>query len=453
MSKIGLVWFKNDLRIQDNEIIARAISENDKVIYFYCLDEFWLGKTKYGFDKIGGFRLKFLFETLEDLRHNLKKTNNQLIISYGKTEIILNDIYQEIHFDNIYFSEEITSEELEIEDKVLNILSKNENSKSVKVNKIWNQTLIHIDDLKFSLSISSPNTLPDIFTQFRINVEKFNTPRTIIVINHQKLTETAFNNENINHFDKWEELKQVLSIRLKEQSPKAALKFIGGESEAQNRLNSYFYKTNSIWTYKLTRNGLLGENYSSKFSPYLALGAISAKQIYTEIKKYEKEYGANESTYWLYFELLWRDYFKFVTVKYGSNIFKYNGLKSKKLHLKKDIKLAKNWLNGTTKEHFVNANMIELNESGWMSNRGRQNVASYLVHDLGIDWRIGAEYFESLLLDYDVSSNWCNWQYVSGVGNDPRENRKFNIKLQQERYDPNNRYTKYWLGNGSDSLF
>lgn len=74
--------------------------------------------------------------------------------------------------------------------------------------------------------------------------------------------------------------------------------------------------------------------------------------------------------------------------------------------------------------------MKELNETGWMSNRGRQNVASFLVKDLEIDWRLGAEYFESLLVDYDTTSNWCNWQYVAGVGVDPREDRYFNTTKQ-----------------------
>ena len=88
--------------------------------------------------------------------------------------------------------------------------------------------------------------------------------------------------------------------------------------------------------------------------------------------------------------------------------------------------------------------MIELKETGWMSNRGRQNVASYLAKDLFIDWRIGATYFESLLIDYDVHSNYGNWMYVSGVGNDPRD-RKFNVNMQAERYDNNGKFRKLWL--------
>ncbi|MEL0186501.1 MAG: FAD-binding domain-containing protein, partial [Flavobacteriaceae bacterium] len=95
-------------------------------------------------------------------------------------------------------------------------------------------------------------------------------------------------------------------------------------------------------------------------------------------------------------------------------------------------------------EPFVNANMLELKHTGWMSNRGRQNVASYLSKENNIDWRWGAKYFESKLIDYDVHSNYGNWMYVSGVGNDPRD-RKFNIKFQAERYDPNNKFQNLWL--------
>ena len=93
--------------------------------------------------------------------------------------------------------------------------------------------------------------------------------------------------------------------------------------------------------------------------------------------------------------------------------------------------------------------MIELKETGWMSNRGRQNVASYFSKNLKLDWRIGAAYFEAMLLDYDVHSNYGNWMYVSGVGNDPRD-RTFNIQLQASRYDKNSKFQKLWL---STTLF
>jgi deoxyribodipyrimidine photo-lyase len=103
------------------------------------------------------------------------------------------------------------------------------------------------------------------------------------------------------------------------------------------------------------------------------------------------------------------------------------------------------WVKGETGVPFIDANMRELQQTGFMSNRGRQNVASFLTKDLGIDWTWGAAYFESQLIDYDVCSNWGNWNYLAGVGNDPREDRYFNIGRQADMYDKQGEYVKLWL--------
>tara|TARA_B100001113_G_C20776278_1_gene477519 strand:- start:113 stop:637 length:525 start_codon:yes stop_codon:yes gene_type:complete len=166
--------------------------------------------------------------------------------------------------------------------------------------------------------------------------------------------------------------------------------------------------------------------------------------IYHSIKDYEKKIEKNQSTYWMIFELIWRDFFKYISIINGNKIFKVGGILDKNYKWIHDKKLFEKWINGNTPEPFVNANMLELKYTGWMSNRGRQNVASYLSKENNIDWRWGAEYFESKLIDYDVHSNYGNWMYVSGVGNDPRD-RKFNIKFQAERYDPNNKFQNLWL--------
>ncbi|MFN7013467.1 MAG: FAD-binding domain-containing protein, partial [Bacteroidia bacterium] len=194
-------------------------------------------------------------------------------------------------------------------------------------------------------------------------------------------------------------------------------------------------------------NELLGTDFSSHFSPWLALGVISPQTILTYLREFENQYGANESTYWLWFELLWRDFFRYQMMKHGRLFFLKGGIAKKPITFKNNVLLFKQWINGETTEPFVNANMLELKHTGFMSNRGRQIVASYLIHDLGIDWRWGAAYFEMQLLDYDVSSNWGNWSYIAGVGNDPRSCRKFNIKKQQEQYDPDLKYSNHWLNN------
>ena len=210
------------------------------------------------------------------------------------------------------------------------------------------------------------------------------------------------------------------------------------------RLNYYLFESKKVGFYKKTRNGLVGKDYYTKFSHWLANGSLSAKTIYYQVKKYEQEFGKNQSTYWVIFELIWRDYFKYISLKYGNDIFKIGGILHRDYQWKSDEETIKKWINGETKDDFVNANMIELKETGWMSNRGRQNVASYFAKELLLDWRIGAAYFESLLLDYDVHSNYGNWMYVAGVGNYPID-RKFNTQLQAERYDSNHKFRNLWL--------
>jgi deoxyribodipyrimidine photo-lyase len=227
---------------------------------------------------------------------------------------------------------------------------------------------------------------------------------------------------------------------------RSVLKFRGGESEGLKRLEYYFEETGLVSSYKQTRNQMIGGDYSSKFSPWLAMGCLSARTICHELKAYEQVHGSNESTYWLVFELLWRDYFRLMMIKYPKAFFLKKGLNRFSMSLpthKKEV--FEDWMNGKTGNDFIDANMIELKKTGFMSNRGRQNVASFLCHHLQSDWQYGAAYFEEMLIDYDVSSNWCNWAYLAGVGNDPIKNRVFNPDKQAQQYDGDRKYRNLWL--------
>jgi deoxyribodipyrimidine photo-lyase len=237
-----------------------------------------------------------------------------------------------------------------------------------------------------------------------------------------------------------------LGVKKVKIDKRAAIQFKGGESEALKRLNHYFFESKAIANYKETRNEMVGADYSSKFSAWLALGCISARFIYQELKKYESINSANDSTYWLVFELLWRDYFRFMMKKHPNKFFQKKGIKNQNVTKTKiDTKQLTNWINGKTGIDFIDANMIELKLTGFMSNRGRQNAASYLCNDLELDWRYEAAYFEQQLIDYDVCSNWGNWAYLAGVGNDPRGNRVFNIEKQASDYDKSKVFRNLWL--------
>lgn len=428
MKKI-IYWFRNDLRVHDQPILKQLENIDDvQLLPVFCFDERWFVKHKLGFPKTGSFRTKFLIESVNNLKTNLQQIGSDLLITYGKTEERIYEIHSKFNADEIYAEKEDTSEEIFIEDELKKRLK-------IPIHFHESKTLLRTNQLPFSIS-----NLPDIFTNFRKKVEpllclveSFDTP--------EKLPPFPDEFRNIQTFS----LKNFgLDELITDQ--RAVINFVGGENEGLKRLNKFIWLDKNILHYKETRNQLLGENYSSKFSPWLANGSLSARKIYSEIKKFEKEVEANESTYWLVFELLWKDYFRFVTKKYGKKIFLKGGIKNKDNDYKNDIELFERWRNGRTDNDFVDANMIELLKTGFMSNRGRQNVASYLCKDLKIDWRWGASWFESQLIDYDVASNWCNWMYVAGVGNDPRETRYFNVNKQAEMYDKDKSYRKLWLG-------
>ncbi len=427
--KRSIVWFKTDLRLEDNETLAKAIAQSDEVIPVYCFDDSHFETTSFGFKKTGSFRAQFLLESLQDLDKNLRNLGSGLLILKGNPEVEIAKIVAQYKVYKVFAKREVAHEEKHSEKKVVDALFK----LRCEFESFSTSTLYHAEDLPFSIK-----DIPDVFTNFRKKTEKDAVIRNIFAkplqITSPEIPEAI-----------WPSL-EALGLEDIKMDARAALQFKGGETEANHRLNHYFFETKSISKYKETRNGLIGANYSSKFSAWLALGCVSPRFIYQELKKYEAKFGANESTYWLVFELLWRDFFRFMFKKHQSKMFLPSGITSEKA-ISKSVsdKLIHQWINGTTKEDFINANMLELKLTGFMSNRGRQNVASYFCNDLKLDWRYGAAYFEEQLVDYDECSNWGNWAYIAGVGNDPRENRYFNIEKQATVYDKNRQYRNLWL--------
>ncbi|KAA5823427.1 DASH family cryptochrome [Algibacter amylolyticus] len=423
----GLVWFKNDLRVHDNIVLNSAIENNNAVIAVFCFNPDLFNTDTFGFKKTEKFRAQFLIESVSNLKENLKSLNIELLVFHNKPEQAISKLVSEYNIKNIYLQKEWTSEEKHSIKKVKDLIPN-----KVIWHELFNQFLFHPEDINLNLE-----NIPQVFTNFRKKVEKESRVRPSTSYIHAK--------ENLqkNNETKISKLTD-LGFENFEKNRNSAFPFKGGETAALKRLNHYFFETKKLGFYKKTRNGLIGTDFSSKFSPWLANGSLSPRTIYWEVKKFETEHFKNDSTYWLIFELIWRDYFKYVSLKHNSSIFKIGGILNKNYHWNTNKTNINHWINGTTASPFVNANMIELKKTGWMSNRGRQNVASYFSKELMLDWRIGAAYFESMLLDYDVHSNYGNWMYVSGVGNDPRD-RKFNVQLQAERYDANGKFQNLWL--------
>ncbi|XP_028081504.1 cryptochrome DASH, chloroplastic/mitochondrial isoform X5 [Camellia sinensis] len=411
---IAIVWFRNDLRVLDNEALFTAWSSSEAVLPLYCVDPRLFHTTHYfAFPKTGALRAQFLIECLADLKNNLMKLGLNLLIQHGKPEDIIPSLVKEFGAHTVYAQKETCSEEVNVERLVscslqqvalaspLGPSTRPTPTNNAKLQLVWGVTMYHVDDLPFDSSC-----LPEVYTQFRKSVESKSKIRGCI-----KLPSSLGPPPNIGD---WGCVPSLSQLGLQEGKVNNGMRFVGGETAALSRVNEYFWKKDLLRMYKETRNGMLGPDYSTKFSPWLASGSLSPRFIYEEVKRYEKERQTNDSTYWVLFELIWRDYFRFLSIKYGNSLFHIGGPRKVKTRWSQDQLLFESWRDGCTGYPLIDANMKELSMTGFMSNRGRQIVCSFLVRDMGIDWRMGAEWFETCLLDYDPCSNYGNWTYGAG---------------------------------------
>ena len=422
MNSTALVWFRNDLRLHDHQALSEAIQHHSHCLAIYSDKPKTLKHT--GLSSPGAFRKQFINEALIDLSQSLAALNIPLLVLDEPATEAIPKLIHEHKVDAVYAHREHAFEEKNDEQSLRNALN-------IPLKLYEGGFLVMPDDLPFA-----DDKIPDIFTQFRKKVEALSTFRAPLPAPTKVMQPLELQASTLNPGSNTVDARTAFPFR-------------GGEKAALQHLKTYIWENQYISTYKETRNGLLGSAYSSKMSPWLACGSLSPRKIYQEVKRFEQEVIANDSTYWLIFELLWRDYFRHVYRKFGARFFHRNGLalRPSPKKMRKNTDIFRRWTEGQTAEPFVDANMRELKLTGFMSNRGRQNVASFLVNDLGIDWRWGAEYFQHQLIDYDVYSNWGNWAYVSGVGNDPREDRYFNVRKQAQMYDPDGLFVKTWIGS------
>ncbi len=416
MAAKAILWFRNNLRLNDNRCLHYAAVNKIEVLPVYVLDERLTHTSFANLPRCGENRKAWILENLKSLQKEIRALEGDLYIKNRNIVETLKEVASKTQIKTIITNYEPGYEE---EDDVRRL-----QQSGLKLIVLSDNFLIAPEHLPIT-----PEQVPSVFTDFRHKIEKHYSEQLFISDLLPKfITSSGITSDEV----KIENTSLIIEA---------------GENAAIKRLKYYFFESKLVEKYKETRNELLGTDFSSHFSPWLALGVISPQTILKYLREYEKHYGANDSTYWFWFELLWRDFFRYQMIKHGRLFFLKEGIRNKSMIFNQNELLFKQWMNGETPEPFVNANMIELKHIGFMSNRGRQNVASYLIHDLGIDWRWGAAYFEMQLLDYDVSSNWGNWAYIAGVGNDPRPFRKFNIKKQQELYDPECKYINYWLNN------
>ncbi len=417
----GLIWFNLDLRITDNLTLIKAAQECQQLMCCFVIDESWFKGNRYGIQGISQQRWRFIQQSIADLAASLQQYGQQLIIRKGQPTTEISTLISTLGVDAVYSSDDAGV----YERRRWQTLTKR--FPFIHFERVSNHTLLNEQDLPFSL-----DNLPSTYSQFRKCFEP--------------LAETLPNGQAQKHLKALPPMpkRSIATEATPFIEPSGYLK--GGELAAHQHLSDYF-ASSAAGSYKETRNALDSFTDSTKFSAALAIGNLSPRQIIDALRDYEQIHGANESTYWIVFELMWREYFYWYLRCYQERVFKFSGIQNKKPVTSFYPQRFAAWCKGKTPYPIVNACMHQLNQTGYMSNRGRQLVASCLIHELQLDWRYGAAYFEQQLLDYDVASNWGNWQYLAGVGADPRGSRRFNLEKQTQTYDPNGEFITRWHGD------
>lgn len=406
----SILWFRQDLRLHDNEALLEAIRSSDELIPVYIFDpRQFLSTTVYGVPKTGSARTSFLIETVEDLRFQLRKRGSDLVVRIGKPEEILYMIASEHKAHYIYCNRERTREEVDVQDFL--------------ENKLWTigrelrysrgKMLYYTSDLPFPVT-----HCPDSFAVFKKETEQFIPVRQPL--------ETP---ENISAFP--EEIEPGTIPSLEELMPQEFhpqhKSFIGGESAGLNALNMGVGLPVSFLASK-----------STLLSPWIAMGCLSPKEVYY---KTQKDVAGEETQK----NLLYRDYLRLMGKKYGDQIFYKSGIKGSHPDINPDPSAFTQWQQGETGIQIIDAAMNQLSQTGWLPDQLRRLVAGYFIKVLHLDWRLGAAYFESRLIDYDPCTNWVSWLNIAGLGPDVKEDRTINYEAVGRRLDPEGVYINAWL--------
>ncbi|MFA0305222.1 DASH family cryptochrome [Vibrio splendidus] len=452
MKKIGLYLFTNDLRINDNQLLQHAALVVDELVCVIVEPALSRFSADYAQERIyGAHRQTFISQSIANLEANLVKLGQQLVVIRSNhlapdtAEQTLSKIIVTQNCTHFFANAHCGYDERRL------IHSVHRRHPDLITCLPHHSTLIDSHELPFELS-----KVPSSFTKFRKLVEHLDVNDGETVISALPPAVRLASTSTISLFSSPNDESAVISD------------YLGGEDAGLAHLENYF-SHDYAFNYKQTRNAFDGIENSTKFSPWLALGCVSPKTIYRHLKQFEAEQGSNDSTYWIYFELLWREYFYWKCLSLGSSLF--GDSSDQKLNTPNssgtsNLNFAK-WKSGNTNYPIVDACMRQLNETGYMSNRGRQLAASCLIYELGIDWRHGAAYFESQLIDYDVASNWGNWAYIAGALNsqvNTQANKQknanqaqpkshhFDLARQTDMYNPDHIFINKWNASSKEPV-
>ena len=404
-------WVQRDLRLSDNQALAAAQSRADVVIPVFVLDQKLLTSPNAGQNRVA-----FLLDGLRSLDSDLRKRGSALIVREGDPLEALRILCRETGATRIFAQADVSPYARRRNERVKGELSLT---------------------LTPGLTVHPPETL----------VKPDGSPYTVFTPFARKWRSLPFTGRPRPATERFSAppLLTSLGIPALPQYAHSSI-FPTGEAEAQRRLDAFI--DSDIDHYVEGRNRMDLEG-TSRLSPYLRFGMLSARQAAWAAR--EADGGAKGavarqgSETWLN-ELIWREFYTTILYHYPDVLHSAFRPELRTIHWREDSAGFSAWAEGRTGYPVVDAAIRQLNSSGWMHNRARMIVASFLVKDLLIDWRLGERYFMQHLLDGDPASNNGGWQWTAGTGTDAAPYfRVFNPVLQGKKFDPHGAYVRRWV--------
>lgn len=403
--RVVLIWFRNDLRLHDNEVLVEAINKSDLIIPVYCFDPRYFGKNQHTLYQTGYKRARFLRSAVEELKAKLQSMNSDLMTFFGYPEEIIPKLCVKYEVTEVYHHREVAWRETKISEIVEEALW------DIKINlrHFIGHTLYHKEDLPFPIK-----DIPERFNMFRKKIERessvrpfIETPSAILSPQHLESTDVPTLGE--------------LGYTKEETLWAESQDFCAGEKQAIERLDT-----------------LLNPDYSdlpnyTLISPYIALGSLSPLYVYHRMQ--ESSLISNKRRYdRLLTMLLWRDYFRFMLKKHTNVFFKPAGLGEPLPPLSDDDDdNISQWMNAQTGNAEMDTIIHRLKNTGNITYAERRLVAAYFIQEISTHWLVGAAFFEQHLLDFAPATTYGFWSHIAGVGTSPKENNTLDWKEYAKR--------------------
>lgn len=399
--EISVCWLRRDLRLFDNTALYHALSGKFPVLLIFIFDIEILDKLQDKKDK----RVFFIYQTLNQINSILREKGSSLYVLHDTPLAAFEKICDEFDVKEVFANHDYEPYATDRDTKIENSLA----TKNIPFHTFKDQVIFEKSEI-----MKADGTPYTIFTPYS-NVWKQK---------YLSLKPANFPSE------------KILSNLLKTSSTRFPLIEEIGFEEVELDISGTKVNEEIIAHYDETRN-LPGINGTTKISVHLRFGTVSVRQMAEKASELNKV--------WLS-ELIWREFFMMILFHFPDVVDHSFKKKYDKITWRNDEKEFKKWCKGETGYPIVDAGMRQLNETGWMHNRVRMVVASFLTKHLLIDWRWGEAYFGEKLLDYELSSNNGNWQWASGSGCDSAPYfRIFNPTEQTRKFDPKLQYIKTWI--------